>query len=669
MFLMALLWMNAAPVEAQARTLVRVKIGGRELKAPVPAARNEQGVLVPLEVLPMVGAEGKINAKGDAVLVTVLATQKQEALALTKQEEVYLLKLDDLAEFVNGIVAFSEAENGKITPDASDSFVYLLAKVISIGEEKGSPKIVTSFQVPFLRTLTETIPPRGVIDIVGAKLMPETVLTDTAGEASRTMTFGAQQISADRVRVLVEPKAGDAPAPNQLAPSAAVQPASATKKTELTLANMLRQVDAHYPKLIGADAERRQALARLRGARGAFDTNLRFGTNYEQYNSSGKLKEYTSNTVGAEILTRSGVTFYAGGILNTGAVKSPLSNTGDTGLYNISAKIPLLRGWNLNSREAAERQAQFGAPLADAQFADLRLDVLFSAAAQYWNWVAAARRVQVARDLLEVSQVREQQIADEVQSGIRQGIDKFEAEAEVRRRQEALAKANQEFFKEQYKLGLYLWKPDGKLDAYPAAGLTPPFTPPPTEYSEAQATRDKALAVQRRPELRSIALARSIAKVDQDIARNDLLPSVDLLVNPGVDTGYNSVGSQMKYGLQFAIPLERRTARGKLDEARLKIEKLNQEERLQRQQIETEIDAALANINQSYLRYLAATQEVDAARALEQGERDRLALGEGTLFLVNQRERATAEAKIKVINIQAEYEQAVAAYRATIAQF
>jgi hypothetical protein len=38
-------------------------------------------------------------------------------------------------------------------------------------------------------------------------------------------------------------------------------------------------------------------------------------------------------------------------------------------------------------------------------------------------------------------------------------------------------------------------------------------------------------------------------------------------------------------------------------------------------------------------------------------------------FLVNQRERATAEARIKLIEIQAEYEQAVAAFRAATVQF
>lgn len=446
------------------------------------------------------------------------------------------------------------------------------------------------------------------------------------------------------------------------------QKEASTNRKALTLPEVLRQVEKNYPKLIGAERERQQARQRRKATEGAFDTNIRFGTNFEQYNSSGKDKDFTTNSVTAEVLTRSGITLFGGVILNEGAVKSPLSNTGSLGTYNVGVRIPLLRGWRVNQREATERQARIGEPLADAAFADIRLDTLYNAGFQYWNWVAASRRIKITQSLYQVAVERERQIAEEVKSGIRQGIDAFEAEVEVRRRQEALSKAEQEFQKEQFKLGLYLWNTEGKREMYPDAEQIPASTIDPVPYPIAQREKDRALAIERRPEIRSIRLARALLQVDQDVARNDLLPNVDVVVNPGLDTGSNAIGAQMKVGIQFAVPLERRTAQGKLGEVRLKLEKLQQEEQLQRQQIEIEVETAFANVNQTYLRYRAAVQEVEAARALEKGERDRLALGEGTLFLVNQRERATAEAQIKVISIQAEHEQAVIAYRAATAQ-
>jgi outer membrane protein TolC len=89
----------------------------------------------------------------------------------------------------------------------------------------------------------------------------------------------------------------------------------------------------------------------------------------------------------------------------------------------------------------------------------------------------------------------------------------------------------------------------------------------------------------------------------------------------------------------------------------------------ERQRISTEVLDALSAINTAYGRYQAAEQEVVLAQRLEEGERTRFQLGDSTLFLVNQRERATAEARSKLIEIQAEYEQAVATFRTVTVQY
>ncbi|MFN7621620.1 MAG: TolC family protein, partial [Acidobacteriota bacterium] len=119
----------------------------------------------------------------------------------------------------------------------------------------------------------------------------------------------------------------------------------------------------------------------------------------------------------------------------------------------------------------------------------------------------------------------------------------------------------------------------------------------------------------------------------------------------------------------FSVPLRQRTADGRIAQARLKLEKLALDVANERQRITTEVLDAISAINTATTRYLAALAEVNLARQLEEGERARFDLGDSTLFLVNQRERATAEARVKLIEIQAEYEQSVAAYRAATVQF
>ena len=69
----------------------------------------------------------------------------------------------------------------------------------------------------------------------------------------------------------------------------------------------------------------------------------------------------------------------------------------------------------------------------------------------------------------------------------------------------------------------------------------------------------------------------------------------------------------------------------------------------------------------SHARIDAARQEVRLARDLERLERTRFELGDSTLFFVNLREQATAEAALREIDALADYHKAMAAYEAAIA--
>jgi outer membrane protein TolC len=59
----------------------------------------------------------------------------------------------------------------------------------------------------------------------------------------------------------------------------------------------------------------------------------------------------------------------------------------------------------------------------------------------------------------------------------------------------------------------------------------------------------------------------------------------------------------------------------------------------------------------------AAERRVELARRLQQAERRRFELGESTLFLVNQREQAFAEARVERVSAQVDVLQAHASVR------
>jgi outer membrane protein len=454
-----------------------------------------------------------------------------------------------------------------------------------------------------------------------------------------------------------------------------VEPAAqpqASKLPPLTLTDVIRIVEQNHPKLRGADTQRRIASAKRLEKQGAFDPVFSIGSDYYRFNSTttrGKLAETALSDALVEFQTRYGVKVTAGTRYNLGRVKSPFSSTGDSGEYFVEFKVPLLRGARINEKSAMERQAILGEPLADTDFEVTRLDLILKAANSYWDWVGSKRKLDVARSLLALAEIRATAVKDRVKAGDLPQIDAVEADLEVQRRQGNLVKADRDLQKAGFKLSLSLWAPDGQQALSPLPEQVPDVFAEPALFTDTQAIEGQKFALERRPELRALLLNRQITQVDLELAKNQRQPGIDLTFSPGRDTGFGAIGNTVKAGVTFTLPLRQRTADGRIGVAALKLEKVELDTLNERQRITTEVFDAVSAINTSYERYRAAEQEVELAKKLEEGERIKFQLGDSTLFLVNQRERATAEAKVKLIEIQAEYEQAVATFRTVSVQY
>ena len=453
------------------------------------------------------------------------------------------------------------------------------------------------------------------------------------------------------------------PPPTLSAPSALSVP--------LPLESVLGSVNNAYPKLIGADAERRAAAAKRREKQGAFDITPAVGTEYQRYNSAsarGKAYSYTASAATVETTLRSGVKLIAGRDLNSGVVKSPLSSTGTAGTFFAGAKIPVLRGSGVNDKMVGERQAILGIPLADRGYETVRLGALLSAATAYWDWVASGQKRTVARDLLRLADTRLAQMRRENALGAQPDIAVIEADQELQRRRGALVKADRDLQKAAFKLAGYLWKADGTPDSLPGPEALPPAMPVPVPLPESDVDAARTRAVASRPEIAALALQREIVRWDLNLAENDRRPDVSLTLQTGQDLGRNGVGETLKAGVSFSVPLNRWEATGRRDGTRAKLAKLDQDHELLRRQVALEVEDAASAVNTAEERYRAALEEVALSVRLEEGERTRFRAGDSTLFLVNQRERGTAESRARLIDVTAEYHQASAAFRAASVQ-
>lgn len=429
----------------------------------------------------------------------------------------------------------------------------------------------------------------------------------------------------------------------------------------LMLEDVLVRVQRNHPKLRGAELERQLSSAKRLEKQGAFDPAISYEKDIQRYNSypeRGKVKNENLNDFSIGMLTRYGAKISVNSNFHYGDVKSPASGTGDTGTHFLGLSLPLLRGARINEKSAAERRAIIGEPLANAEFSQYRLSLLLRASNSYWDWVAAKQKVDVSQSLIQLADVRAKQIQERANAGDLPLIDAVEANQEVQRRQESLLKAQREFQKATFSITIYLWDDTGTETINPTAAQVPEVMPQPRALKAEEVEDAKIVAIKKRPELTQLALLKDISNVDLALAKNQLLPIVDLYAGPGIDTGAGSIGPTLKAGVSVVVPLRNRTARGQIEQAKLKLQKLDFDQKALLQQVLLEVEDTASELNMAYQRYEAANQAYQLAKQLEEGERTRFDLGDSTLFLVNQRERLTAEALIKRLELQAEYQQA-----------
>lgn len=453
----------------------------------------------------------------------------------------------------------------------------------------------------------------------------------------------------------------------------------------VTLEQVLQQAAEHHPKMRGARLVRSMAAAKVTEKEGEFDPMLLLGTDFLRYNSPsapGKAKLANDNFVGLQVQDVAGWKMISGYRRNRGEVKSPDNLTGENGEFFLEFKLPLLRGLNTNEKQTALAQAQVGLDLADAMAQVTRLEVLLVASLAYWDWCAACTEFKLLKRNLELAQDRMQQVEKRVAAGDLPRIDNIEARQEVERRKEGMAKAQRNVEKTLFKLSLYLWNSQGQAEALPAPsqalltfpsdlalkilGDTTQSLAPAANWGDEAISQAELQAIRLRPELRHIRFQQEVVDLDRRLAENDRMPALDLSLGPGLDTGRESIGLTYKVGLQLTIPLATRGPDGRIQGALLKVDKLELDQVLEIQRIVTEVRDAASLLANSRDRLIPALESLRLAQELEEAERIKFSLGDSTLFLVNQRERATLAEAQKLIEIWADGLKGEAFFEASV---
>lgn len=421
----------------------------------------------------------------------------------------------------------------------------------------------------------------------------------------------------------------------------------------LTLDEVLRSSARSAPQIVEALARVRQAEGRSLSADGAFDTVF-------DVDGRSRVAGYYDGTViesrATRPLTGNGGYVYGGYRASRGTfpVYEDQAYTNRAGEAKVGALFALLRDRVIDERRTRQRVAGADIDVVKFEAAMVAIGVQRRAVDAYQSWVAAGLRLRAYRDLLEVAERRRGAIARQITLGARPDILLTENDQNVVRRRALTVRAEQDLATAANALSFYL-----RDDAGTPLLVSAERLPPDSSALAGVASASTATVPVQRPDYRAI-----LSRIDQSTARlmlaqNELSPRLDLRGELGKDVGAVGLGGPSRtpldamVGFRFSVPLQNRTAKGRVAEARAEIDALTQRSRFLRDQIAVEVEGITIAVGATEQLEAIAKEEQALAERLAVAERRRFELGSGDFFLVNQREETATDARVRLIDAQA----------------
>lgn len=428
-------------------------------------------------------------------------------------------------------------------------------------------------------------------------------------------------------------------------------------------------VDRSHPLLKGAGTEKVMARGKMLKALGAFEPTVVNDTELERFISSSNPEKGTQTAGFNDTLVEArhpwGFRYSAGVRQAIGDARIPdLSFNNGNQQVLLGGFFPLLRGLLVNPENAELQRSELADPRADVRIAQTRQDLFLAAATQFWDWVAAVKFLEVQRRAVGVAEDRFRQVEGRAKAGAVAPLDVVEANQEVQRRREVAIAAQRFVEQEQLKLSMFLWErnapvlpPIERAPEFPAQVLVP--TPETIKAHKIQAKAD-------RPEIKEIDIEAKLNNIDLELAKNNLLPSLDAEAAPARQPEKFVLGLGYRFGLELRIPILQRRSRGEVLEAQGKADRFVLTQKFREQQVVIDVDNALSAIERAKERITAAVESLRLAKTLEEGERFRFSLGATSVLFVNLRERNSVDSEGQVIRAKADYQKALALYQWSI---
>lgn len=434
----------------------------------------------------------------------------------------------------------------------------------------------------------------------------------------------------------------------------------------LTLPEVLQSVVQCYPEIDVAIGEIEASQGEVLAKWGEFDSKI------NAHSISQPLGFYQTyrNGVGIDRPLYGGGKVFGGYRIGDGNFEPWYGEreTNEAGEFKAGFDVPLLRDRDIDDRRGNLQAANFKQNQIEANV-EARLLLIERAAIQsYWDWVASGQAVVIQRKLLELAEMRVDQIEQRIEQGDLAKIAEIDNDRFIAKRKNSLIKARRGLEKSAIKLSLF-YRDASCCPVVASEGQLPNVFPDSQRLSRDLLQEGIGVALRTRPELVELQAARQEAVVKLQLANNLLLPKLDVKGSASQDIGgeTSSLGDKtpfkLELGVFYEVPVQQRKGFGKIQSAQGKITQIDAKRQLVSDKIRAEIQDAASAVNAAYDQI---RQSRDNVRLNEQSlELGRLAFEEGDIDLLalNIYESSVADARLQLLEAQFKYFFSLAIYQ------
>jgi outer membrane protein len=381
-------------------------------------------------------------------------------------------------------------------------------------------------------------------------------------------------------------------------------------------------------------------------------------------------------------------TFETGTNVQTGFVSNINNSNNSFFLFNpyvnstltFQATQPLLRNAWFTANRAPIVIARRNLQLSQAAFAAQVNNNVLGAVNQYWAVVQAQGNLDVARSSMDAAEATYKRDKRALELGALPPLNIYRSESQVasRRLQVILS----EYALKQAVDALRLTIGADQDPFFQAIDLELTEKPePPGELRTIDTATALQAALTKRPEFDAAKAALSRDETQIRLARNHLLPQLDLMALYGTN-GLGGKGSDLSgnplssswvsqlFGFSYptyeaqltlTLPLRNRAAKAEMGTALVSRRNDLYNQRLVQEQVTLDVSNAVHQLEQAKLGIAAGKEALDLAQKTAAAEQRKYELGDSTVYLVLEAQTELAAAQQSLLQAEVGYQMAVAA--------